>query len=66
MKIMEIIWLIMGLSSLGAGIHAFVHEDMKRSAVFFVMVVISFFIFTMRMRMRRMNEKDDVSPNNEK
>ncbi len=65
MKIMEIIWLIMGLSALGAGIHAFVHEDMKRSTVFFVMVVISFFIFTMRIRMRKKKEGNNSSSNNE-
>ncbi len=57
MKIMEIIWLVVGLFSLGAGIHAFAQHDMKRSIVFFVMVVISFFIFTLRIRLRRIHDK---------
>ena len=59
MKIMEIVWLIMGFSALGAGIHAFAHHDMKKSIIFFIMVVISFSIFTLRVRIRRMNEKDN-------
>jgi len=64
MKIMEIIWLVVGLSSLGGGIHAFVRHDMKRSIVFFVMVVISFFIFTLRVRLRRIREKEEASSGN--
>ena len=62
MKVMEIVWLIMGFSALGAGVHAFVYGEIKKSIVFFVMVVISFFIFTMRIRMRKMNEKKDNDP----
>ena len=58
MKIMEIIWLLAGLFSLGAGIHAFSLGDTKRSLIFFIMVVISFFIFTMRIRIRKRNEKE--------
>ena len=59
MKIMEIVWLIMGLSALAAGIHAYSNGDMKRTLIFFVMVAISFFIFTLRIRLRRMSERDD-------
>ncbi len=66
MKIMEIVWGVVGLFSLGAGIHAFAQQDMKRSIVFFVMVVISFFIFTLRIRLRRIHEKKTAQKETDK
>jgi len=53
---MEIIWLVMGLSALAGGVHAFKHGDMRKGAVFLIMVVIAFAIMTLRIRVRKKQE----------
>ncbi len=59
MRIMEIVWLLAGLLSLIGGIHAWSQHDMKNALIFFLMVLISFFMFTFRMRLRKKNEHFD-------
>ncbi len=58
MKFMEILWLVMGLSALAGGIHAFFHHDMGKAVVFLVMVVIAFSVMTLRIRFRKQQEKE--------
>lgn len=53
MKVMEFLWLLVGLFSFFAGIHAWAHHDLKNTLIFFLLVVIAAFMFTLRMKLRK-------------
>ncbi len=57
MKAMEYIWLLFGFLSLLGGIHAFTQHDTRNALVFFLMVLISAFMFTFRIKLRKKREQ---------
>ncbi len=57
MKTMEYLWFLVGLISFIAGIHAWARHDLRSSLIFFLMVVISAFMFTLRVRLRKKNNQ---------
>ncbi len=54
---MEYVWLLLGFFSLLGGIHAWSQHDLKNALIFLLMVLISAFMFTVRMKLRKKNEQ---------
>ena len=63
MKTMEVVWLLAGLFSLMGGIHAWSQQDWKNALIFFLMLLISAFMFSFRRRLRKKNEKVNKKDN---
>jgi len=57
MKTMEYLWLLLGFFSLIESIHAWSQHDIKNALIFLLMVFISAFMFTFRMKLRKKNKQ---------
>ena len=55
--ILEILWLITGILSLGAGMHQTFREGIARSWVFLVMALLAFAMYSLRRNYRKRMEK---------
>jgi len=54
---MEYVWLLLGFFSLLGSIRAWSQNDLKNSLIFLLMVLISVFMFTVRVKLRKKNEQ---------
>jgi len=59
-RILEIVWLIVAVLSIAAGIHkTYIEGGFRESYLFFIIAFISFLMFFFR---RSMRKKDDANP----
>lgn len=56
--ILEILWLIAGILSLGAGMHQTIKEGFARSWVFLVMALLAFAMYSLRRNYRKKSNKN--------
>lgn len=52
-RIMEYIWLILGIASMGLGIHGVITHGLKKSYVMFIIATISFAMYFLRYYLRK-------------
>jgi len=57
-KILEVLWLIVSIMCLSAGIHQTINEGISKSYVFFIFSFIAFIMYSIRKQVRKTQKEN--------